>query len=265
MAVTDHPPEPAIDVAGEVVVAIRDLEVTYKVYTQPTLSARETLARGFRGREATLVHAIQGVTLDFRSGEAVGIIGSNGSGKSTLLRTIAGLQSRSRGSVHVSSQPQFLGVAAALNPRVSGYRNVVLGGLALGFPRPEIEERMAEVIEFSGLGDDMARPLNTYSSGMRARLALAIALLRTPKILLLDEALAVGDRQFRERSLSRVEAMREDAGTVLMVSHNLNEIRQTCQRTIWLDKGVVHLDGPSGEVLDAYGAWDGEPLTKLVL
>lgn len=244
----------------QVVIAVRDLDVNYKVYAQPVLSARELLARGFRGRDATVVEAIRGVSLDFHSGEAVGIIGSNGSGKSTLLRTIAGLQRRSSGSVHVATQPQFLGVSAALNPRVSGYRNVILGGLALGFDRVEVESRIAEVINFSGLShSEMERPLYTYSSGMRARLALAIALLRTPKILLLDEALAVGDRQFRERSLERVNTMRQEAGTVLMVSHNLTEIGQTCHRTVWLERGVVKMDGPSAQVLQEYATWSDHP------
>jgi teichoic acid transport system ATP-binding protein len=204
--------------------------------------------------------AIRGVSLDFHSGEAVGVIGSNGSGKSTLLRTIAGLQRRTAGSVHVASQPQFLGVSAALNNRVSGFRNVILGGLALGFDRAEIADRMAEVINFSGLShDEMERPFYSYSSGMRARLALAIALLRTPRILLLDEALAVGDRQFRERSLDRVNTMRQEAGTVLMVSHNLSEIAQTCHRTVWLERGAVRKDGPSAQVLQEYAEWSDRP------
>lgn len=236
-------------------VAVRQLEVTYKVYEQPMLTTRELLGRGFRSRVSTTVQAIRSVDLDFVSGEAVGLVGSNGSGKSTLLRSIAGLQPKTAGHVYVSSQPQFLGVAAALKPRVSGYRNVYLGGLAIGLDKAEIDERMNEVVEFSGLGASMSRPLATYSSGMRARLAFSIATLRTPEILLLDEALAVGDKSFRERSIDKVNEIREQASTIILVSHNLNEIRQTCDRAVWLNDGVIERLGTVDEVLDAYEAW----------
>lgn len=241
----------------QVAVAIRDLVVDYQVYSQPILSGRQLFSRGFRTRRSTVVRAIDGITTDFFVGEATGIVGSNGSGKSTLLRTVAGLQRRSAGAVHVASQPQFLGVAAALNPRVSGHHNVILGGLALGLTREEVNACVPDVMAFSGLDEEMTRPLYTFSSGMKARLAMAIALLRTPDILLLDEALAVGDRQFRDRSLDRVEELREGAGTVLMVSHSMSEISRTCSRTLWLDKGKIRMDGPTEEVIEAYSEWDG--------
>ena len=236
-------------------VAVRDLIVNYKVYEQPVLSARQLATRGFRSRVSSTVEAIRSVNLDFRAGEAVGLVGANGSGKSTFLRTIAGLQPKSGGHVFVTSQPQFLGVGAALKPRVSGYRNVYLGGLALGIGKEEIAERMDEVIEFSGLGDAMARPLITYSSGMRARLAFSIATLSTPEILLLDEALAVGDRAFRERSIARINEIRENANTIILVSHNSNEIRETCDRAVWLNDGTIERDGDVQSVLDEYEEW----------
>jgi len=255
MAETDVTMPAADSGTPRLTVAVRNLSVTYKVYEQPVLNARQVAARGFRSRQASSVEAIRSVNLDFAAGEAVGLVGSNGSGKSTLLRTIAGLQPKSDGHVFVTSQPQFLGVAAALKPRVSGYRNVYLGGLAIGLSKEEIAERMDEVVEFSGLGDSMARPLNTYSSGMRARLAFSIATLRTPEILLLDEALAVGDRAFRDRSIAKINEIREHANTIILVSHNLNEIRQTCDRAVWLNDGVIERSGTVDEVLDDYEAW----------
>lgn len=234
--------------------AIRDLCVSYRVY-EDLPSARSFVSRTLRRRTRTTVDAVRSVTMDFHAGEAVGLIGANGSGKSTLLRTVAGLQPKTSGHVYVSSQPQFLGVAAALKLRLSGYQNVYLGGLAIGLGKAEIDDRMHEVIEFCGLGTAMSRPMQTYSAGMRARLAFSIATLRTPEILLLDEALAVGDRSFRDRSIARINEIKEHANTILLVTHNLSEIRKTCSRAIWMKDGRVERDGGVDDVLSAYEAF----------
>lgn len=235
-----------------VAVEIDRADIRYRVYSERYFSARELVSRGFRTRESTEVHAVKEVSFDVAVGEAVGIVGSNGSGKSTLLRAIAGLQSLESGKIRVRGDVGLLGVGAALKPTLSGYRNVVLGGLAMGLTRAEIDERMDEIVEFSGLGEAMARPMKTYSSGMRARLTFSIATLRVPDILLIDEALAVGDRDFRERSLQRVREIQAAAGTIMMVTHNLNEIRDTCNRAVWLDDGVLVADGTVDDVLGQY-------------
>jgi teichoic acid transport system ATP-binding protein len=233
-------------------VSVRDLDIKYKVYEDQVFSARELVGRGFRSRKLTIVHAIKSLSFDLHVGEAVGIVGSNGSGKSTLLRAIAGLQSPASGAVFVRGEPHLLGVGAALKPALSGYRNVMLGGLAMGMTRDDIEEELDGVREFSGLGEAMARPMNTYSSGMRARLSFSIATLRIPDVLLIDEALAVGDQDFRTRSLARINEIRVQASTVVMVTHNLNEIRQTCTRCLWLDQGELIADGAVDDVLERY-------------
>jgi teichoic acid transport system ATP-binding protein len=243
------------DVSSSVVsVSVRHLDIKYKVYEDQVFSARELVGRGFRSRKSTVVHAVKDVSFELHIGDAVGIVGSNGSGKSTLLRAIAGLQSPASGTVLVRGEPHLLGVGAALKPALSGYRNVMLGGLAMGMRRDEVEAELANVREFSGLGDAMARPMNTYSSGMRARLSFSIATLRVPDVLLIDEALAVGDQEFRARSLDRINEIRREASTVVMVTHNLNEIRQTCARCLWLDQGELVADGPVEDVLGRYEA-----------
>lgn len=226
--------------------------VRYSVYEEPHVSARKMVSRGFRGRQSVIVHAVKDVSFDVRIGEAVGIIGANGSGKSSLLRAIAGLQSLDVGQIKVRGEVSLLGVGAALKPSLSGYRNVLLGGLALGMSREEVEQQLDEIVEFSGLGDAMGRPMNTYSSGMRARLAFSISTLRVPDILLIDEALAVGDREFRRTSLERLREIQAQAGTILMVTHNLNEIRETCARAIWMDDGSLRADGPAADVIEQY-------------
>ena len=203
------------------------------------------------------VHAVDGVSVDIEIGEFVGVVGSNGSGKSTLLRSIAGIQPLASGHVLVRGEARLLGVGAALKPMLTGRRNVILGGLAMGLTRSEIDARIDAVVAFAGLEHAINRPLNTYSSGMRSRLAFSIATLRVPDVLLIDEALAVGDKAFRAKSLERLETLREASGTVLMVTHNLNEIRQSCSRAIWIDGGRLVADGDPEEVLDAYTAASG--------
>lgn len=239
-----------------IAVSVRDLHVSFKVFADRQLSLGELVRRGFRSRESATVHAVRGISFDVHEGEAVGLIGRNGSGKSTTLRAIAGLEQPSDGQVLVRHQPHLLGVATAFQPQLSGRRNIILGCLALGLHLDEIDAHMDEVIQFAGLENAIQRPLNTYSSGMRARLAFSIATLRAPEILLIDEALAVGDRQFRRRSLERVREIQQNAGTIVMVTHNLGEIRKTCSRVIWLDEGRIVTDGPVDEVLEQYEAAD---------
>jgi len=233
-------------------VSVRRLDIKYKVYEDQVFSARELVGRGFRSRKSTIIHAVKDMSFDFHVGEAVGIVGSNGSGKSTLLRAIAGLQPPAGGSVLVRGEPHLLGVGAALKPALSGYRNVMLGGLAMGMTRDEVEAQLDAVQEFSGLGEAMTRPMNTYSSGMRARLSFSIATLRIPDVLLIDEALAVGDQEFRAKSLARINEIRSQASTVVMVTHNVNEIRQTCTRCLWLERGELIADGDVADVLGRY-------------
>lgn len=239
---------------GPVAVEIDQADIKYRVYEDRYFSARELFSRGFKSRASIQVHAIKSMSFDVHVGEAVGIVGANGSGKSTLLRAIAGLQSLAAGTIRVRGDVGLLGVGAALKPTLSGYRNVTLGGLAMGLSTDEIDAKMDEIVEFAGLGEAMARPMNTYSSGMRARLAFSIATLRVPDVLLIDEALAVGDKEFREKSLQRIREIQAAAGTVIMVTHNLNEIRETCSRALWIDQGSLVGSGDVEEVLASYEA-----------
>ena len=235
-------------------IVVDDVHVRYRVLVDRDLGIAEIARRGFRSRRGSEVHALRGVSFTVRQGESVGLLGPNGSGKSTLLRCIAGVQPMASGRVLVSEQAQLLAVNAALDPKLSGRRNVYLGGLAMGLSRASIDERLVEVIEFSEIADAIDRPMRTYSSGMKARLAFSIATMTNPSILLIDEALAVGDKRFRRKSLERIRSLRDDAGTVVMVTHNLQEIRNTCSRAIWLEDGRIVLDGPADAVVDAYEA-----------
>ncbi len=234
-------------------VAIRctDVHVRYSIRSgRPLL---RDLLRGNRPA-VTTVDAVRGVTLDVAVGECIGVVGPNGSGKTTLLQAMTGVLPLTSGVLRVRSLPTFLGVKAALRPRMTGRANIRIGLLAQGLRRHEVEARLDDVVEFTDLGPSIDLPMETYSSGMRARLHFAIATALTPEILLVDEALAVGDRAFREKSARRLEEHRSAAGTVLLVSHNLSEIRRSCNRVVWLEQGRIVLDGPTDEVLGAYEA-----------
>ena len=196
--------------------------------------------------------ALDGVSLDVNQGATVGLIGRNGSGKSSLLRAIAGLLPPDRGQVFTDGQPSLLGVNAALVRDLTGARNIELGCLAMGMTPQEVREKYDEIVEFSGIGDFVDLPMETYSSGMAARLRFAIAAAKSHEVLLIDEALATGDRHFRRRSRQRMRELREEAGTLFLVSHSLDVIAESCNRAIWVDKGVIRMEGDPGSVIEAY-------------
>ncbi|QDY80946.1 ABC transporter ATP-binding protein [Streptomyces qinzhouensis] len=204
------------------------------------------------------VHAVKGVTFTAYKGEAIGLIGSNGSGKSTLLKAIAGLLPTAEGRVYTQGQPSLLGVNAALMSDLTGERNVILGGLAMGMTRDEIQRAYQGIVDFSGIndkGDFISLPMRTYSSGMGARLRFAIAAAKSHDVLLIDEALATGDAKFRRRSQARITELRKEAGTVFLVSHSNSTITETCERALWLEAGTLRMDGPAKEVVAAYEAF----------
>ncbi|WP_026412297.1 ABC transporter ATP-binding protein [Actinomadura oligospora] len=241
-------------------VIVEDVHVVYRVHGSGTGRGSATSALGRLATRRSLpgtreVHAVKGVSLVARRGEAVGLVGTNGSGKSTLLRTIAGLLPPERGRVYTEGQPSLLGVNAALMNDLSGERNVALGCLAMGMTPEQVRERYPGIVEFSGInerGDFIHMPMRTYSSGMAARLRFSIAAAKTHDVLLIDEALSTGDSGFQRRSKERIEELRQEAGTVFLVSHNNGTIRETCDRTLWLESGVLRMDGPTDEVLAAY-------------
>jgi teichoic acid transport system ATP-binding protein len=233
-------------------VVVDGVAVTYRTRISGTRSLKRSLVGGHREESIQQVQALKGVSFTVHEGESVGLVGDNGSGKTTLLRTIAGLLRVTDGEVRVRSMPVLLGVAAALEPELSGRRNVFLGATALGMSRADIEALFDDIVGFSGIGPAIERPLRTYSSGMMARLRFAIATATTPDILLIDEALAVGDLSFKQRSQERMRELLERASTIFLVSHNLTEVEHVCQRVVWLEDGIVRKDGPTGAVLDAY-------------
>ena len=235
-----------------VTVRVRDAHVYYRVYEDPAPGLKQIFAQGRGRRQYRTIRALRGVSLDLHESETLGLIGANGAGKTTLLSAMTGLLPLESGSILGRSRPSLLGVSSALRPALSGRRNILIGGLALGFTKAEIESRADEIIDFSGLRDAIDRPMRTYSSGMRARLHFAVATARIPDILLIDEALAVGDEDFRHRSAERIDEIRSAAGSVVLGTHVMTEIERHCDRVAWLDDGVLRAVGEPGEVVAAY-------------
>jgi teichoic acid transport system ATP-binding protein len=254
---------------AEPMVVVDDLHIVYKVYgaggdrgTAATVLLR-ILGRKTRGsiRE---VHAIRGMSFIAYRGDAIGVIGRNGSGKSTLLRAIAGLLPPEEGNVYTAGEASLLGVNAALLDDLTGERNVILGCLAMGMSKQEARDKFPSIVEFSGVGDFIDLPMKTYSSGMGSRLRFAIAASKSQDVLLIDEALATGDAEFRVKSHARISELRQDAGTVFLVAHNLEEVEMTCNRVIWMERGQIVKQGDDvisiiDEYIDASG---GAPVAR---
>jgi teichoic acid transport system ATP-binding protein len=259
---------------AEPMVVVDDLHIVYKVYgaggdrgTAATVLLR-VLGRKTRGsiRE---VHAIRGMSFVAYRGDAVGVIGRNGSGKSTLLRAIAGLLPPEEGNVYTTGEASLLGVNAALLDDLTGERNVVLGCLAMGMSKQETRDKYQSIVDFSGVGDFIDLPMKTYSSGMGSRLRFAIAAAKSQEVLLIDEALATGDAEFRVKSHARIQELRGQAGTVFLVAHNLEEIELTCNRVIWMERGKIVKQGEDViAIIDEYIAASGgaavarDPVTR---
>ena len=240
------------------------VDVIYRVYgakkmgTVSGAPGNASLKRLLKGKGSIggvrEVHAVKDVSFVAYHGESIGIVGRNGSGKSTLLRALAGLIPPTNGEIYTAGTPALLGVNAVLMRELSGERNVMIGGQALGLSAKQVREKMDDIVSFAGVEDYIDLPMKAYSSGMAARLRFAISTAAVPDILMIDEALATGDAEFQARSRERVAEIREAAGTVFLVSHSDSTVRAMCDRALWLDKGRLVMDGPADEVCDAYQA-----------
>jgi len=251
------PPTEAIptpEAKPPIAVLVERLYLSYAVFGDRNDSLFVALRKGFRSREAKEVAALVDVSFTLYRGDSLGLIGHNGAGKSTLLQSIAGFIRPSAGRVMVSSQPQLLSVKAALNGNLSGRRNIELGCLALGISRDVVVDLIPTIAGYTELGDFIELPVKTYSSGMRQRLSFAIATAQTPEILLIDEALAVGDKAFKAKSVERLNKIRSDAGVVILASHSMPEIKRACNKALWLHNGEVAGYGDPRDVVKAYRA-----------
>jgi teichoic acid transport system ATP-binding protein len=239
---------------GTWAVRAEGLSVTYRTPVQKRPTLKGTLKRlGRRKRIIREVRALKDISFEVPHGTVVGIIGVNGAGKSTLMRTVAGILPPTRGRVEVQGRVStLLALGVGFNRELTGRENVVLGGLAAGLSRAQIEEKYAEIAEFAELEDFMDIPMRRYSSGMYGRLAFSVAVNMEPDILLVDEALSVGDARFKRKSFDRMRELCEQARTIFIVSHALKSIRELADEVIWIDKGRVRMRDEPAVVIEAY-------------
>jgi len=238
--------------SSDVAVRAHWLGKAYHLYRRPRDRLKQLLWRG-RRRFYHEIRALDDVSFTIQRGETVGIIGENGSGKSTLLQLLAGTLSPSRGSCEVAGRvAALLELGAGFDPEFTGRENVYVNASILGLRRAEIDARFAAIAAFADIGDFLDRPVKTYSSGMYVRLAFAVAVSVEPDVLLVDEALAVGDLRFQMKCLEHMRTLQARGVTILLVSHSVEMVRRFCQRCLWLDAGELVLDGPAASVTDRY-------------
>jgi ABC-2 type transport system ATP-binding protein len=244
---------PIMEPTTPVVIACNNIGVQYNLRFTRKKTIRDSIANVVQRRGPDKFWALRHLSLKLHQGESLGVIGPNGAGKSTMLQVLAGIMRPSEGSLVVRGPVSgLLTLGAGFDPELSGLDNILLGGAFLGLDHETTRRLQPSIIEFAGLGEFIAAPLKTYSSGMRARLGFAIATSVDPEILLLDEVLATGDTAFREKSKRRVIDLVRAAKGVVLVTHDMDWVREYCNRALLLDKGSVIIEGSPEEVVATY-------------
>ena len=235
-----------------IAIQVTNVEKVYKLYDKPSDRIREALGFG-RGKHHTEHHALKGVDLTIRQGECVGIIGTNGSGKSTILKIITGVLNPTGGNVTVNGRiSALLELGAGFNMEYNGIENIYLNGTMIGFSEKEIDEKMESILEFADIGEYVYQPVKTYSSGMFVRLAFAVAINIDPEILIVDEALSVGDVFFQAKCYHKFEEFKEMGKTIVFVSHDLSSISKYCDRVVLLNQGTKLGEAEPKKMIDIY-------------
>lgn len=236
------------------IIQLDGVSVRYRVLQEPIRSIKEYAIRAVGQRiRRNEFWALREVSLQVRPGEAFGIVGRNGAGKSTLLKVLSRVIRPTLGRVQVRGMvAPLLELGAGFHPELSGRDNIFLNGTLLGHSRRDVQQHFLQIERFAEIGDFIDASLRTYSTGMSARLGFAVATEWRPEILILDEVLGVGDEAFQHKCQARLQAFREQGTTIVLVSHDMSEIRQVCQRAIWLDHGSVKEYGLADQVAQSY-------------
>ena len=235
-------------------IRVSDVTMRFRMNNDKILSLKEFVTTALRGKlQYSTFTALEHVSFEVQKGETIGLIGRNGAGKSSLLKIISGIMKPTEGSVKCRGNiVPMLELGSGFDMDLSGRENVYLNGAILGYTKPFLDAKFQEILDFSELGDFINLPIRNYSSGMLARLAFSIAAVVKPEILIVDEILAVGDAQFQEKSKRRMMELMGGGTTVLLVSHDIEQVKELCQRVVWLEHGRVREIGEAKEVCGAY-------------
>ena len=240
---------------SNIAISVKNLTKLYKLYNKPIDRLKEALSP-FRRKYHRNFTALNDISFDIKKGETIGIIGKNGSGKSTLLKLLTGVVTPSSGTVITNGKiSALLELGAGFNPNFTGIENVYFNGSIMGFTKEEINERIATILEFADIGEFANQPVKMYSSGMFVRLAFSLAINVDPDILIVDEALAVGDSRFQLKCFQKFEDFRKAGKTLIFVSHGMSDIVRSCKRAIWINEGVLCEDGDAKIVTEEYISW----------
>ena len=233
-------------------IRVQDVSKVYRLYDKPIDRLKESLSLSHRNYHKDFF-ALNGISFQVRKGETVGIIGTNGSGKSTILKIITGVLTPTTGEVRVEGViSALLELGAGFNMDYTGIENIYMNGTMMGFSRKEMEEKLQDILDFADIGDFVYQPVKTYSSGMFVRLAFALAINVEPEILIVDEALSVGDVFFQSKCYQRMEEIRQKGTTILMVTHDMGSVIKYCDRVVLLNKGNFIAEGAPGKMVDLY-------------
>lgn len=233
-------------------IEIENLTKIYKLYSKPVDRVKETFSLRKKNYYNEF-YALNNVSFAIPKGSTIGIVGRNGSGKSTLLKMLNGVLQPSNGTININGKVSaLLELGAGFNMEFTGRKNIYLNGTIMRIPKEEMDKRVDDILKFADIGDFIDQPVKTYSSGMFVRLAFAVAINVDPDILIVDEALAVGDTRFQLKCMDKFLEFQKAGKTILFVSHDVNSIKRFCERTIWLNKGQMIMDGDTDEVTDQY-------------
>jgi len=248
-------------------IRVKGVKVDYRTIVNPRANTlRHTLTnlgRRSGDRKVRMIHAVRGVSFDVEHGQVLGIIGANGAGKSTMMRAIAGILPPSEGEIVVNGRiSTLLALGVGFNGQLSGRDNVILGSMAAGLSRRQVEDRFDQIVQWAELEEVIDLPMKAYSSGMYGRLAFAVSTHLDPDVLLIDEALSTGDAHFRRKSYDKMQELVAQARTIVIVSHGIGAIKEMCDDCIWMHKGEIVKRGKPDDVADEYLEFQGVPQVK---
>ena len=245
--------EPIVLEEDELVV-VKNIGMSFKIHERRYDTLKERAISFLKGKRNPVrqLTVLEDVSFSIKRGESLGVIGHNGAGKSTLLRIVAGIYKPTKGQIKTKGKIVLLNLGAGFDMEADGEENIYLNGAVLGFSHHQMKERYDSIVKFSELQDFMKLPLKNYSSGMVSRLGFAIAIDVHPDLMLVDEVLSVGDESFRKKCLKKITELKNDGVSFLFVSHNIEQVKKFCEKTIWIENSTVMAYGPSAEVTQKY-------------